>query len=507
MLTGKNYIGFDLSAESSEFFHTFNPANNSENSWKIWGASGSEIERALEKAHMVSTEFGTMNDRKRAAFLETIAEEMSAIRTEILDTYVKESGLSPARADVEMKRTLHQLHSFAEFITSGNWRKVSIDEGIPDRKPLPKPDLRKTLVPLGPVVVFGASNFPLAYSTMGGDSVSALAAGCPVIVKAHPMHAGTGELVASAVIKAAIKTKMPDGVFSNLNSSGFDLGRKLVQDRRVRAVGFTGSHQGGRALFDLANQRKEPIPVFAEMGSVNPVIISAGSLKTDYLLWANKYADSITQGSGQFCTKPGLLFALDCAEVKLFARVLADKMDEINQGPMLHPEIRGKFEKAREKVVSDGNVKVLTKSVMVSDGMYGNKAVLLVKDNDFINNPDLHREAFGPLAIVVVCCDINNLEQIIAQMEGQLTGTLIVMKDEFDQYREIVDALKRKVGRLIFNGVPTGVEVCPSMNHGGPYPATTDARFTAVGIHSIYRWLRPVSYQNFPPELLPDELL
>lgn len=506
MLTGKNYIGFDLSAESSAFFRTFSPANNSENPWKIWVASESEIERALEKAHAAATEFGTMSDKKRSVFLEAIAEEINSIRTEILDTYVKESGLSPARAEVEMKRTLHQLHSFAEFITSGNWKKVSIDVGIPDRTPLPKPDLRKTLIPLGPVVVFGASNFPLAYSTMGGDSVSALAAGCPVIVKAHPMHAGTGELVASAVIKAAIKTKMPDGVFSNLNSSGFDLGRKLVQDNRVKAVGFTGSNQGGRALFDLANQRKEPIPVFAEMGSVNPVIISAGSLKSDYALWANKYADSITQGSGQFCTKPGLLFSLDCAEVHLFAQTLADKIDEINPGPMLHPEIRGKFEKTRERVVGDSNVKILTKSVMASDGMFGNKAVLLVKDNDFINNPDLHREAFGPLAIVVVCRDTNTLKQIIEEMEGQLTGTLIVMKDEFDQYRDIVEGLKRKVGRLIFNGVPTGVEVCPSMNHGGPYPATTDSRFTAVGIHAIYRWLRPVSYQNFPPDLLPDEL-
>ena len=362
------------------------------------------------------------------------------------------------------------------------------------------------LIPLGPVVVFGASNFPLAYSTAGGDTAAALAAGCPVIVKSHPMHAGTGELVASAIIKAAEKTGMPDGVFSNLNSSGIEVGVELVKHPKVKAVGFTGSIRGGRALYDLAAQREEPIPVFAEMGSVNPVVLLPGALKERSESLASTYAGSVTLGSGQFCTNPGLLIGIKGPELDEFLKQLAEAIVKIEPTSMLHPNIIGAYEKNKNQALAQNGLAVVADLEKEVPSNFARQVVTTVEGSTFLNNTTLHQEVFGPYTLVVQCENASQLEEIISHLEGQLTGTILSGSGELANHLNIVEALKNRVGRIIFNGVPTGVEVCPSMVHGGPYPASTDSRFTAVGVHSIKRWVRPFSYQDWPDELLPEEL-
>ena len=319
MITGKNYVGNKLSAEGNVKFRTFDPQKNAGNAWEITEATLGEISETTELARKAFKIYRKTSPIQRAVFLEAIADEIENLGEELIQTYCLESGLTEARAENERGRTLAQLRSFAEMLRSNDWQETYLDAAIPNRKPVPKPDLRKTFIPLGPVAVFGSSNFPLAYSTAGGDTASALAVGCPVIVKSHPMHAGTGELVASAISKAALKTNMPNGVFSNLNSKGIEVGVQLVKDSNIKAVGFTGSIRGGRALFDIASQRPEPIPVFAEMGSINPVVISQQSLAEKGEHWAKIYAESITLGVGQFCTSPGLILAIDSTELDAFA--------------------------------------------------------------------------------------------------------------------------------------------------------------------------------------------
>ena len=311
MITGKNYIGNTLSSLGSTTFSTFDPKLNIDNDWTFHEASDAEIVSAVRLAKSAFPVFRDITGKDRAIFLNAIADEIEALGDELIEVYCKETGLPEGRAKGERGRTMGQLRAFASLIEEGSWVQATIDTALPDRSPMPKSDIRKMMVPLGSVAVFGASNFPLAYSTAGGDTASALASGCPVIVKSHPMHAGTGELVASAIIKAAIKTNMPDGVFSNLNSSGIEVGEKLVKHPDIKAVGFTGSIKGGRALFNMAAQREEPIPVFAEMGSVNPVIFLPRALELKAENWAKTYAGSITLGAGQFCTNPGLLFAIN----------------------------------------------------------------------------------------------------------------------------------------------------------------------------------------------------
>jgi NADP-dependent aldehyde dehydrogenase len=362
------------------------------------------------------------------------------------------------------------------------------------------------MVPLGPVVVFGASNFPFAFSTAGGDTASALAAGCPVLLKSHPMHAGTSEMVASAVIAAAEELGMPNGVFSHLNSSGIEVGQQLVQHPGVSAVGFTGSHRGGRALFDLAAKRKEPIPVFAEMGSVNPVVLLPGAMEKEAEVWAKRYAGSITLGSGQFCTNPGLLLGIKGKSLDTFVNGLSQEILAIAPSSMLHPSIKGAYDRGKELAVSQERTKVAAAFEGELGPNYPQQLVLLVNGDTFMENPALHQEVFGPFAVLVQCKDETELLEIVRHLEGQLTGTVIGSDSEFPAFKSVVEALQQKVGRLIFNGVPTGVEVAPAMQHGGPYPASSDPRFTSVGVHAINRWVRPVSYQDCPDSLLPDEL-
>ena len=506
MITGENYIGNKLSAKGNVSYKTFNPKLNKENEHTFTEASAEEINEAVQLAAKAFKEFSVISGTKKAAFLNAIADEILALDDELVRVYCSETGLPEGRAKGERGRTIGQLRSFADLVLEGSWVEAIIDTAIPDRAPMPKSDIRKMMVPLGPVVVFGASNFPLAYSTAGGDTAAALAAGCPVIVKSHPMHAGTGELVSSAIIKAAQKTGMPNGVFSNLNSAGIEVGTQLVAHPEVKAVGFTGSIKGGRALFDLASKREEPIPVFAEMGSINPVVVLPKALKERGNQLAETYAKSITLGTGQFCTNPGLLIGIKGQELENFINKLSEEIIKIAPSCMLHPNIVGAYESNKGKAISQNGLEIIADYDATVPTNFAKQTITTVAGNTFLENTTLHKEVFGPYSIVVQCEDTNQLETIISKLEGQLTGTIISEAGEASNYSGVITALQNRVGRLIFNGVPTGVEVCPSMLHGGPYPASTDSRFTAVGIHAIKRWVRPLSYQDWPNELLPDEL-
>lgn len=505
MITGKNYIGNTLSAEGNKTYKTFNPQLNIENEHTFYEATSDEINEAVELAAKAFKSFRHTSGKQKADFLNAIADEILALDDELINVYRSESGLPEGRAKGERGRTVFQLRSFADLVAEGSWVEATIDTAIPDRQPLPKSDIRKMNIPLGPVVVFGASNFPLAYSTAGGDTAAAFAAGCPVIVKSHPMHAGTGELVASAIIKAANKTNMPNGVFSNLNSSGIEVGVQLVKHPEVRAVGFTGSIRGGRALLDLAAQREEPIPVFAEMGSINPVIMLPNALKNRSESLAKTYASSITLGTGQFCTNPGLIIGIKGNDLTNFISTLANEIVKIEPSCMLHPNIYGAYESNKAKALAQPELSVVANYDTDVKENYARQAITTVEGRTFLANTTLHQEVFGPFSMVVQCENVEQMEAIISNLEGQLTGTLIA-DGEAEQYSNIILALQNRVGRLIYNGVPTGVEVCPSMVHGGPYPASTDSRFTAVGINSIKRWVRPFSFQDWPNHLLPDEL-
>jgi len=503
-VTGKNSVGFNLSALGTYTFQTFNPVENSYNETVFVEAVSQEIEEAVLLASSAFEELKGISHFKKAIFLSRIAEKLAENEDAILQQYILESGLTTDRARVEMKRTIFQLTSFSELVKENNWREISIDQGDETRVP-PKPDIRKMLFGIGPVVVFGASNFPLAYSAIGGDSVSALAAGCPVIVKAHPLHAGTGELVANCVVEAAKETEMPEGIFSNLNAESFEVGEALVKHPLIKAVGFTGSIKGGRALFDLANQRPEPIPVFAEMGSVNPVILLPESLLAKVDEWSSIYAESISASCGQFCTNPGLLFCVKSKASDEFIKQLTKKLLQKDAQTMLHPTIHSSFERLKAEQLEDESVRFFEKDGEIEHNS-ARQTIAVVSGKHFQNNPNLEEEVFGPFSLVVECESLNEIIDCLKNLSGQLTASVLGELDELNRHLNLLSVLQNKVGRIVFNGVPTGVEVCPSMHHGGPYPASTDSRFTAVGIDSIKRFTRPIAFQNCPDEILPDEL-
>ncbi|MCD8416463.1 aldehyde dehydrogenase (NADP(+)) [Tenacibaculum finnmarkense genomovar finnmarkense] len=506
MITGKNYIGNQLSALGTTTHKTVNPKLNMQNPTDFYQATLEEVNQAVVLADSAFKVYRKVSGEKRAEFLNAIADEILALDTELIDMYMSESGLPEGRAQGERGRTVGQLRAFADLVAKDQWRNVTIDQAIPTRQPLPKSDLRKTSIPLGPVVVFAASNFPLAFSTAGGDTASALASGCPVIVKSHAMHSGTGELVASAIIKAAEKTGMPNGVFSNITGSGRVVGSALVKHPKVKAVGFTGSIAGGRALYNLGAQRDEPIPVFAEMGSINPVVVLPNVIKNKAAETASTYAGSITVGTGQFCTNPGLLLTIAGDDTDAFVKDLAEKTVAIAPQCMLHPNIKDGFVSNAEVVSSQPGVQVVGQITETIEANFAASTICAVSGAEFLANPKMHTEVFGPFSLVVKAKDQAELLDVIDHLDGQLTGTVLAEKEDFDALPAVADALQAKVGRIIFNGVPTGVEVCESMTHGGPYPASSDSRFTAVGLGAIKRWVRPFSFQDWPTELLPTEL-
>jgi len=498
MITGKNHIGYTLSAKGETTYHTLNPKTNVPNEWLFYEATNNEIDEAVQLADEAFKTFRTTTGEQRADFLHAIANEIENLGDLLIHTYMAETGLPEGRAKGERGRTLGQLRMFADYIKTDAWRNPSINTE--------QGDLRQLLIPLGPVVVFGASNFPLAYATAGGDTASALAAGCPVIVKSHPMHAGTGELVASAISKAAKDTQMPDGVFSNVNSAGIEVGVQLVEHPQVKAVGFTGSIRGGRALYNLAAQRPEPIPVFAEMGSINPVIITQNAIASRSDEIADTYAASITLGVGQFCTNPGLILGISSEAFSNFINTLGSKTADIPSYCMLHPNIKNAYQQKGDAVIAETATTVVAAYEGNLETNDAQAKIVTVSGADFLKNSSLHQEVFGPFSMVVQCDDEAQLLEIIDGLEGQLTGTIIAQDEDIPHLELLVERLQHRVGRIVYNGVPTGVAVVNAMTHGGPYPASSDSRFTAVGHQAIKRWVRPFSYQDFPAALLPEIL-
>jgi 2,5-dioxopentanoate dehydrogenase len=442
---------------------------------------------------------------QRAHFLRTIAIEIEALGDELITVAAEESNLPEARLKGEKGRTLFQLNSYAAACEKADWLEARIDTAIPDKVP-PKPDIRKLLVPIGPVVVFGASNFPYAFSTAGGDTASALAAGCPVVVKAHPAHLRTGELMTKAIIKAAKNCGMPNGIFANVYSPGFEIGKELVMHPHTKAVGFTGSYTGGKQLFDWANQRKCPIPVFAEMGSVNPIFLLPDKLNQSPEEIGKQYAASITLGVGQFCTNPGIIIGIAGQAMNRFIATLASEIKGMTPAKMLHTGIAKNYAEHKAISLSQQDVITVATSDISADENQGAPTIARTSGHTFLNNPLLHKEVFGPYSLVVECQDSAELVEVAQSLEGQLTSTIMATENDLISAQELINYVETICGRLIINSVPTGVEVCLSMQHGGPFPASTDSRFTSVGPDAIKRFARPLAYQNWPDNLLPDEL-
>lgn len=463
----------------------------------------SSAEPFLSVAIDAFTTYKSTTGRQRATFLRAIAHEIENLGDDLIETASRESRLPVARISGERGRTIAQLRMFADLLDEGSWVDAHIDTAIADRIPVPKPDIRKMLFPLGPVVVFGASNFPLAFSTAGGDTASALAAGCPVIVKAHPAHPDTSALVAEAISRAVGTMGFPSGTFQHAVGD-IPLAQSLVAHPFTRAVGFTGSLHTGNALLDIARRRQEPIPVLAEMGSVNPQIILPGAMREVPNLPAT-LASSITLGVGQFCTNPGLLFALECPELENFTDALSEAVAGVAPAPMLTDTIADNFKSKLSDQLQNKGMDVIGSAPEAATG-YGSPVVARVSATIFMDNPSLADEVFGPYSLLVVCKHRDELLSAVKSLGGQLTASLWASNDELNGAAGLFNAMTERVGRVIVNGAPTGVEVCPSMHHGGPYPATTDARFTSVGTDAIKRFVRPVAFQNCPESILPAEL-
>lgn len=467
-------------------------------------SSTAEVEQVLQDAATASIPFSKKTFIERAIFLEAIAEEIMELGDALLEKTHEETALPIARLTGERGRTCTQLKLYADLLRNGSWCDAVIDTAMPNRQPLPRADLRRILQPIGPVLVFGASNFPYAYSTAGGDTASALAAGCPVIVKAHESHLGTSQMVAEAVLRAAEKTGMPKGVFASLIGTGPVLGQQLAADERIQAIGFTGSYKAGMALYRTATQnRKTPIPVYAEMSSINPVILLPEILAEKTTTIATALAGSITLGVGQFCTSPGLIFALNDEATQSFAAELATALSNATAGTMLNPQICNSYYADKKQLAQTDHVKIIMEGSDLSELFKATPALMQTTGIHFMANPALQKEIFGPCSLLVVCKNQEELNAAIATMEGQLTGSIYGSTKELEQCQALIDSLQQKVGRLIFNNVPTGVEVCNAIVHGGPFPATTDARTTSVGPEAIRRFARPVCYQDCPQALLP----
>ena len=505
---GKNLVGLSEAGAGDKSFKSYNPTLGAEIEPEFVGASSEEVDRAMQLAGEAFPVFRRKSGEERAVFLEKIADEIEAIGDPLLERCDAETGLGIPRLTGERGRTCGQLRLFASLAREGSWVDARIDTAIPDREPLPKPDARLMLMPLGPVVVFGASNFPLAFSAAGGDTASALAAGCPVVVKAHRSHAGTAELVGRAIQAAVKACGMPEGTFSMIHGDGRDVGTALVQHPITKAVGFTGSLKGGRALFDLAAARPEPIPVYAEMGSLNPVFILPGALEERGEAFAQGLCGSVTLGVGQFCTNPGLVLGLEGDSMDKFIGAAESAFGEAAPATMLNPGIRDAYEAGLETFDKTDGVALVAKSSTAVDAVATQaRAHVWTTDIDaFASNPELSEEVFGPTTLVVKCKAKNELIRAANQLEGHLTATIHGTEKDLEEHLDLVEILERKVGRIIFNGFPTGVEVCHSMHHGGPYPATSDGRSTSVGTAAIFRFTRLVCFQDFPQVGLPDEL-
>lgn len=503
-LTGKQLIGVGLSGVGDYTFAAINPGNQEQLEPAFHEAQPDEIARAAELAQAAFDEYRALPATRRAEFLRHIANEIEALGDTLIDRAHAETAVGKIQLQGERARTTGQLRIFAELIEEGSWVDARIDTPLPGRNPVPRPDLRRMLIPLGPVAVFGASNFPLAFSVAGGDTASALAAGCPVVVKAHPAHPGTSELVGQALLRAAQAKGMPEGVFSMLHGPSPETGQALVKHPAIKAVGFTGSLRGGRAIFDTAATRPDPIPVYAEMGSINPVFVLPGAAARRRQEIADGLHQSFTLGAGQFCTNPGLVLAL-AADAERLVHDLTERIKGSGPSIMLYQDLANAYRVGVETRAAVQGVRLDGWSAS-GNGCEAYPAVLSTQVATFLTYPELADELFGSVTLVVACDSREQLLTVAERLEGHLTATVQGEAGELAEYRDLIAVLERKVGRLLFNGFPTGVEVSPSMQHGGPYPATTDSRTTSVGTAAIERFARPICYQNFPDAALPKEL-
>lgn len=500
-ITGKSFVAGQWVTPAGRVFQSFNPCSG-ESFNHFHECTEREVDTALQAASEAWQQLRDLDGAAVGALLEAVAEEIEALGDELLDTCDAETGLGRVRLVGERGRTTGQIRAFADIARRGEWVQASIDTALPDRQPLPKPDLRRMLQPIGPVVVFGASNFPFAFGVAGGDTASALAAGNPVIVKGHPAHPATCEYLARAFERAIERTGMPAGVFSMLQSAGHEVGEWLVRHPATEAVGFTGSQRGGRALMDLAAGRPRPIPVFAEMGSVNPVFLGPRTLAATRDAIAAGLSGSVCLGTGQFCTSPGLaVFVEDPA----FEAAMRSAMDAAPRGYLLNPGIRDALRSGLHRLQAVHGVEWLNEAEFDADSMMPPNAVFRVAADVFLDEPGLAEEVFGPVTLLVACANEAQMLTVANRLDGNLTGSIHAGSDPGLE-AELARILAQKVGRVICNGYPTGVEVCPAQQHGGPYPASSMAWSTSVGADAIVRFARFVAYQDAPARLLPAAL-
>lgn len=505
-LTGKSFLGGRRSVGAGGCFQAINPMTGVKLEPVFCTATTSEVDEAARLAAEAFESYSKTSGKVRASFLRRIADGLDAAKEELAERAHLETALPIPRLSGEVGRTSGQLRLFAGVVEEGSWVHARIDTALPDRQPLPRPDLRSMLRALGPVVVFGASNFPLAFSVAGGDTASALAAGCPVIVKAHSAHPGTSEIVARIIAEAAAAEGLHAGVFSLVFDAGVENGTTLVKHPLVRAVAFTGSLRAGRSLMDLAAARPDPIPCFTEMSSGNPVFVLPGALRKGPGALAAGLFGSFTLGAGQFCTKPGIVLAAESPETESFVSELEKLVEEAQPYTLLTPGIAREYGRATQQRATTMQPAATAAKPNPEHGCKANAQLFTATLEEFLAAPSLAEEIFGPDTLLVRCDGTKDYLRAARALEGHLTATIFGDEEDLAANRELVEILERKAGRLIFNAFPTGVEVCHAMVHGGPYPSTSDPRFTSVGSLAIYRFARPVCFQGFPQAVLPEEL-
>ncbi|MGB3165550.1 MAG: aldehyde dehydrogenase (NADP(+)) [Alteraurantiacibacter sp.] len=501
---GSNLIGSRAEAGRGEVFGGYDPARRAVTGPSYAAADRDQLDAACALADLAAKTFGETSREDRAGFLDMIAAKLEASRAEIVAAATSETGLPEARIRGELGRTTGQLRMFGRVLRDGGYLDIRVDRALPDRAP-PRPDLRLMNRPLGPVAVFGASNFPLAFSVAGGDTASALAAGCPVIAKAHPAHPATSELAGRAIQQAVADTRMPEGTFSLLFESGIAIGQALVADPRIAAVGFTGSRKGGLALVEIAQKRAVPIPVYAEMSAINPVVLMPEALTTHGRDIGAAFGMAQTMGAGQFCTNPGLLLALESSDLDSFVEGVSSFYDEHQPATMLTPKIHAAYCEGVDRLAGREGVTCLARG-QEADGHVSRPGLYRTDAETFLADRALSDEVFGATSLVITCRNMAQMVEVLGQLEGQLTGAIHATDGEADNARPVLEMLEARCGRVLFNGFGTGVEVCDAMVHGGPYPSTSDVRSTSVGTLAIARFLRPVCYQDVPDALLPGDL-
>lgn len=505
-LTGKMLIGQTPVAGTREAIQAIDPSTGQALAPTYPGGDAHHVDRACALAESAFDRYRETSLEARARFLETIAQEIEALGEVLIERAAAETGLPIARLQGERARTCGQLRTFARVVRAGEWLDVRVDTAQPARQPQARPDLRQRQIALGPVAVFGASNFPLAFSVAGGDTASALAAGCPVVVKAHGAHPGTSELVGQAVARAVQACGLPDGVFSLLHGAGHAIGIALVSDPRIKAVGFTGSRSGGLALCQAAQARPEPIAVYAEMSSINPVFLFEAALSARAEALAQGFVASLIQGAGQFCTNPGLLIARQSPALQRFIACASEPLHQSLAQTMLTPGIFSAYQAGVEALSTQAQAEVVARGQPGTGPNQGQAHLFVTQAQAFLDEPGLQAEVFGATALLVICDSDEQMHQVAEHLEGQLTATLHLDDGDLARAQALLPTLERKAGRLLVNAWPTGVEVCDAMVHGGPFPATSDVRSTSVGTAAIQRFLRPVCYQGFPEALLPEAL-